>query len=267
MASRWRLLLFNMRLSVRGLVFTVFIFGLSVAVWQLAIRLSISPWYVPKFEQVSAQLQRLKFVSETGVKVIVYRFDPDNYTFRIEHSPEPERISSWSNRLLAEHILINGFYFLENYLPAGMLITNGQLVHETAFDFDKSGLISLAPDFRLVDTQFENFSTTDILEAGQSYPFMLKQGVPAIKTDSGLVARRSFIGTDNNGLTYLGVVAKDDISLFELMHVLTDIQVDWQDVINLDGGPSTGIAVKTKGFVEVLDSLVPVPNIIVIEPK
>ena len=101
---------------------------------------------------------------------------------------------------------------------------------------------------------------------------MYRDGVGVARDDAEAVlclklARRTFIGTDEAGQVYVGVVWKDDVSLFELMQILQELDVNWYDVINLDGGPSTGIAVETGSFVEILDSAGPVPNVIVIQPK
>jgi len=254
-------------LSLRFFALLVVVAGLGFAGWSLAVRSIYSPWYVARWEEVGAGLERMEFVSEDEVNVLVYAFDPAVFTFRIEQTNEPERVKAWGSHLSGEHIVMNGFYFLEDYAPAGLLITDGQAIHAQEFDLDKSGVLRLDPDFDIIDTDLETFSSAGVLEAGQSYPFLLKQGRGSVKEDSGLVARRTFIGTDEAGQAYAGVVWRDDVSLFELMNVLQEMDIDWYDVLNLDGGPSSGLAVETNGFVEILDSAAPVPNVIVIQPK
>lgn len=257
-----------MRLSARFFAFVIVILGLGFAAWSLAVRSVYSPWYQARWEDVGAGLQRLEFVSDSDVNVLLYALDSQSFDFRIEQNlNDPQRVKTWANNFEGEHIVINGFYFKEDYGPAGLLITDGEAVHEAEFDFDKSGIIQLAPSFDIIDTDIERYAVEGVLEAGQSYPFFLKQGGTSIKEDSGLVARRTFLGTDEAGKVYVGTVWRDDVSLFELMNILQEIDIDWYDVINLDGGPSSGIAVETGGFVEVLDSAVPVPNVIVIQPK
>ncbi len=244
------------------------VFGLGFAAWSLAIRSPHSPWYIARWEGVGDGLERMEFVSTNGVNVLLYRFRTEDFSLRIGNSIEPARVKAWASKLANEVLVINGFYFLEDFTPAGLLISDGQELHGSEFDLDKSGVVRLEPDFDILDTDQESFSRAGVLEAAQSYPFYIKQGRDAIKEDSGLLARRSFIGTDDVGQVYVGVVWKDDVSLFELMTVLEEMDgISWYDVINLDGGPSTGIVVETEGFSEVLDSAAPVPNVIVIEPK
>jgi len=253
--------------SARFLAFIVVVAGLGFAGWSLAVRSPYSPWYVARWEEVGENLRRMEFISEDEVNVLLYAFDPANFSLRIENSEEPERVKTWASQIPGEHIIVNGFYFLEDHAPAGLLITDGKEVSEVEFDYDKSGIIRLEPNFDIVDTGFEVFSTREVVEAGQSYPFLLKEGVGSIKEDSGLVARRTFMGTDRTGQVYVGVVWRDDVSLYELMNVLQEVDIDWYDVMNLDGGPSTGLMVETEGFVEALDSAALVPNVIVIQPK
>ena len=256
-----------MRLSARFFAFVIVLSGLGFAGWSLAVRSTYSPWYVARWEDVGSGLQRMEFVSNDDTNVLLYSLDPHDFEFRIEQRTEPQRVKTWSEEVAGGHIVINGFYFLEDHAPAGLLITEGKALHEAEFDLDKSGVVQLSPTFDIIDTDLEIFDAAGVQEAGQSFPFLLKQGRGSIKEDSGLVARRTFLGTDEAGQVYVGMVWKDDVSLFELMNVLQEMNIDWYDVINLDGGPSSGIAVETNGFVEVLDSVAAVPNVIVIQPK
>ncbi|MFZ2681897.1 MAG: phosphodiester glycosidase family protein [Patescibacteria group bacterium] len=245
----------------------IVLFGLGFAGWSLAVRAPYSPWYVARWEELGEGLERMEFVSATDVNVLLYRIEPEQYDFAVSQKSVPARVKSWAGELPGNHLVINGFYFLEDYSPAGLLISQGESIHAQSFDLDKSGVIELAPQFGIIDTQFESLETDGLEEAGQSYPFLLKHGEESIKEDSRLRARRTFMGQDTAGDVYVGVVWKDDVSLFELMRVLQEVEIDWDDVINLDGGPSTGVSVNSDGFYETLDSAAPVPNVIIIQPK
>ena len=253
--------------AMRNLALLVVFAGLSFAVWSLATRSSFSPWYVARWERVSDHLERMEFVAGQGVKVLLYRLNPAEFNFSLEHSQSPTSVKAWASQVPGEHLVINGFYFLENYTPAGLLINDSQAQHAQVFDLDKSGVITLAPAFSIIDTAVEAFAPGGVSEAGQSYPFLLKQGSGSIQADSGLLARRTFMGTDTYGQVYVGLVWHDEVSLFELMNILLEIDTDWETVLNLDGGPSSGLAIETAGFTEVLDSLASVPSVIVIQPK
>lgn len=248
-----------------GAICTVCI-GLGFATWSFAVRSPLSPWYVARWKDVGQGFERLEFVSEDEVNVLLYRFDPRLVNMRIEMAANPERVKSWATNQSGQ-LFINGFYFLADNTPAGLLMTDGQVVGKLSFDYDKSGIIQLAPDFTILDTGLESFDRDGLTEAGQSYPFLLKHGEHAIKEDSRLSARRTFMGNDEQGMAYVGVVWRDDVSLYELATILQEIEISWDDVLNLDGGPSTGLVAEMDGFSEILDSAAPVPQIIVIEQK
>jgi hypothetical protein len=241
--------------------------GLVFAVGVFLTHSPQSPWYVARWEQVGSGFERLEYISEDDTDILLYAFQPSDMTLRIENSLEPQRVKAWSQSLTGEHLLVNGFYFLDSNAPAGLLISDGQAVHEQTFDFDKSGIVQLAPSFKIIDTDKASFNAQEVLEAGQSYPLLLKQGRGAVKTDSGLRARRTFIGTDESGKVYVGLVWRDDISLYALMQDLLEMDIDWYNVMNLDGGPSSGLNIETDSFTESFDSAAAVPNVIVIQPK
>jgi hypothetical protein len=43
--------------------------------------------------------------------------------------------------------------------------------------------------------------------------------------------------------------------------------VKWNNVLNLDGGTSTGFSIQADGYDETMNSIVQVPNVIVAERK
>jgi hypothetical protein len=254
-------------LSPRFWAFVIFLSGLGFAGVSLATRLPYSPWYIARWESLGEDMERMEFVSADQVNVIMYRFSPEAYRLRVATDDLPHRVKTWASELEGEALVMNGFYFLEDNTPAGLLLSGGEPLHAQEFDADKSGVVRLDPDFAIVDTAETAFQALDVLEAGQSYPFLLKHGELSIKEDSGLVARRTFLGTDETGLIYAGVVWKDHVSLFDLAAVLQEMDISWDHVMNLDGGPSTGIAVELTSFGEAFDSALPVPNVIVVEHR
>lgn len=250
---------------VGGLLFVSL--GLGFALWTLLTHAPHSPWYVARWESVGAGMRRLEYISADNTDVLLYAFDPAAVTLRIEQASEAKRVKTWAQSIDGEYLVANGFYFLEDNAPAGLLISDSQAWHTQAFDLDKSGIVELAPEFKIVDTETATFDSRGVTEAGQSYPFLLKQGRGAVKTDSGLRARRTFMGTDEAGQVYLGLVWRDDMSLYALMKTLQEMDIAWHNVINLDGGPSSGLVIETQSFTESFDSAASVPNVIVIQPK
>lgn len=253
--------------SIRFFALCIVTCGFGFALWSLATRTPDSPWYRARWEVVGRGLNRMEFVSEDRDHIVLYRFSPEHVSAGFKMADVPNRVKAWGQVLSGASLVINGTYFLENNRPAGRLIIAGEEVGEAAFDLDKSGVLELAPEFRIIDTATQDFPFSESLEAAQSYPFLLKNGEFAIKDDSGLLARRSFVGMDADGMGYFGVVWKDEVSLFGLMQALAETDIAWTNVLNLDGGPSTGLVVEGEGFAEVFDSAAPVPNVIYLSPK
>ncbi len=258
----------RIRTWLTPLLVLVVLIGLSFAGWSLAVRWPDSPWYVPRWETISQGMDRMEFVSEDRTNILLYRFDPEHFVFDLEYDEQAESVTDWSDKVSDEVVVFNGFYFLEDNTPAGQMIVNAESIGGEPFDYGKSGAIVFKPTFGIsqaIDPHWQELKTVE--DGAQSFPFLIKNGQPAIKEDSGLLARRTFMGTDINSNIYVGIVWKDNVSLHDLSQDLEEIEVDWGHVLNLDGGPSTGIVVHTDGFVDSLDSGSPVPTVVVVRRR
>lgn len=195
--------------------------------------------------------------------ITLFRFAPGAFSWEFAHADQPSPVSSWAATLPDAVAVINGVYFKPDFTPAGLFIDNGTRIGSTAFDEDRSGILEFAPTLAIVDTATEEADKTAMTEAAQSYPFLIKDGQPAVATDSGALARRSFFGLDKQGNAYLGIVPDTEMSLYALAQTLSTLQTDWTNVLNLDGGPSSGLVVNAGDESESIDSFVGVPNVIV----
>lgn len=221
-------------------------------------------WHV-----VDEGIERMEyFSSDADASVTLYRFQQGLFTWRFANATDPQMIGEWKKQFPSSVFVMNGTYFHEDYSPSGFLSVGGTRVGERQFDLDKSGLIDFSSGVRLVDTSKTKVNLSRITNGGQAYPFFYKDGKKAITKDTGLLARRSFIGTDTDGRVYLGVVTHP-ISLYELMGVLDEIDWPWHwdQVLNLDGGPSTGFIAETRDRQETVETYFPVPNVIIVERK
>jgi hypothetical protein len=88
-------------------------------------------------------------------------------------------------------------------------------------------------------------------------------GFPA-DADEGQRSRRTVVAQDNSGRIVLLIGPEFRFSLHELAVWLTqsDLQIDI--AMNLDGGTSTGLWIRDQE--EKVDSLIPLPAVIAIEP-
>lgn len=206
------------------------------------------------------------FGSERYDKLVLYTFTADAFDWRFAYDNTPKPVSQWRSDT-STTMVVNGTYFHKDQLPSGFLVVDGKTVGDRAFDYDKSGVVSLQPDVEIIDTTQRDISIDELSHAGQSYPFLIKNGEPAIAKDSGLTGRRSFLGTTDNGDVVIGVVPSTRISLHTLSRILVEeTDIAWKHVMNLDGGTSTGLSINSDGWNETIDSLVPVPSVIMAEP-
>jgi len=204
--------------------------------------------------------------STTG-RLIFYRFSPTStYDWHWEHTTSAQSIADWMESRPQATLIANGVYFNEDYSPTGLLIIDRERVGKRRFDDDKSGMIDLEPPVRIINTKREPIDPKLMNQVAQSYPFLISDGQGAISKDSGLTARRTIIGKDAMGNTYLGILT-EPLSLYHFMRLLQVQNIAWQEVMNLDGGPSSGIATRFTNDQTTMNSYTAVPNVIIVERK
>lgn len=222
-------------------------------------------------KEVSPGIEEIKYFFDTieSSYILLYKIDPKKYTINIENdSVDPKTISGWREKLPSSTLIINGAYFNKNYSPTGLVMIDGVLQGKTTFDYNKSGVITLSPNVDIIDTSKKNtFIEKNTSDALQSFPFLIQNSKSVIKTDSGKTARRSFMGKDIEGNIYLGVIPDYFVSLKEASeHLLKLENIQWESVINLDGGTSTGIIFSEKEN-NTINSYVSVPSVIHVTRK
>jgi exopolysaccharide biosynthesis protein len=205
---------------------------------------------------------------KTGGSFSVYLIRPEKFKIHfLNSSDEPQYVSDWLYDNDAAEIVINGAYFHEDFTPSGYLKINSERIGERLFDQNLSGLVQMeGGKFSIRDLSVTPLSEGEQIENGmQSYPYLIKNSKPAVTEDTEKTARRTAIGLDNEGNIYIIISDISHTSLFEFMNNLINTGIPFTDVLNLDGGTSTGIAVSYGSFREVKDSLVKVPSVIVFD--
>lgn len=202
----------------------------------------------------------------SAARLVLYRFAPNTVDISFEQATSIGDIANWRTTNPDALLILNGTYFSEDAWPSGFMQIEGKRIGTRSFDLDKSAMFVGGQHPRLVDTakQAEPSQEKMIL---QSYPMLMKSGMAAVNADSGKRARRSIVGFDAAQNLYLGVVSDGDISLFALAQALDGLDIEWQDVLNLDGGPSTGISTKIGEYEELKNSWTTIPNVILVRKK
>ena len=117
------------------------------------------------------------------------------------------------------------------------------------FDQDKSGLLVIQDgQFSIRDLNIAPFTKNETFDfALQSFPFLIKDAKPAIQTDSGKYARRTAVGIDADKNIYILTATTKELTLYQFMTELLHTKIPFTYVLNLDGGPSTGVQANWNG--------------------
>jgi uncharacterized protein YigE (DUF2233 family) len=231
---------------------------------------------IPAWTTIAPDLSRFDCSADVcGARLILFHFAKDKFNWHFAASAAPMTVESWARSLPKATFVANGVYFDEKFQPTGLLKTSNTLVNDRKYDLDKSGLLELSPAVAVIDTATKKlapYSDTGIdvakmTEAGQSFPLLIKNGAPVNSFKNEDAARRTVVGTDTNGDVYVGAVPEDSVSFPALVSLLEKTGVKWNNVLNLDGGTSTGFSVHAGSFEETMNSIVQVPNVIVAERK
>lgn len=209
------------------------------------------------------------FSTSSEVRLELYGFPQDAYRFRLAAQPDGQLLSEWREETSSDVVAgINAMYFLEDFSPAGFFVAEGITQRAHPFDWDLSALLVIDEGGALTirPTTQEPEDIAELTHAAQSYPLLVLNGDPILETDSGKTSRRSLVGVDEDGMVWIGVVRDGDVSLYALGRVLSDMDIPWKQVLNLDGGSSSGLFVNGDSSV-MYPSFKPVPSVLLVEER
>jgi len=259
-----------MRKKLSAVVFALLMFGAGCAAPAVTpdpTAKKTAP-LATSWNNIAAGIDRYECPAQIcGVGLIMFRFAKDRFVWRFENRAQPSTVEAWAASLPKAVFVANGVYFDEKFQPTGLLKTAGTLTNGRTYDADKSGLLELAPQVAIIDTATAKPALETMTEAGQNFPLLIKNGGPVTTFKDEHASRRTFVGVDREENVYVGTVAEDAIDFSDLAALLAKTDVKWDNVINLDGGTSTGFSVRAGGYEETLNSIVQVPNVIIAERK
>lgn len=245
------------------LIITVFITSTSVVIFTYKKGIKDYLQMRGVIKQANTILNTVTSTSGNNDQVLISVIKiPANSKTIIEYDKNGKTISDWAGT--GNGVVINGGYFNEDYTPSGFLVVNKKRIGNKSFDQDKSGLIQIEDGkITIRDLKKSPIREKEEFEfALQSYPFLIKDSKPALESDSGKRARRSALGINERGNVYLFVVDFPYLSLYEFMNEIIKTGIKFSDVLNLDGGPSTGIYVNTETENLFINSYTKIPSII-----
>lgn len=211
--------------------------------------------------------------NEVIERLRVLRLNPDQVDFRVRYDPvQPRLISEWAEAT-SDFLVINGGYFApENEHgkeTLGVLISGGQRYGASWGDF--AGMFAVTADQVSVRWLRERpYDPAERLsEAVQSFPVLVKpggeMGFPS-DADDGVTARRTVVAQDQAGNILFITAPRGTLSLHALAVFLarSDLDLNVDIALNLDGGASTGLWLNAGGVEVKLDSFTDVPSVITV---
>jgi len=201
------------------------------------------------------------------IELTLARFDTQLITARVLDSGEFQ-LRSASAKTFAEKsqaiAAINANYFDERGRPLAYLKTRVKEVNRILSKHSLyTGVFGIGESGAFV-THRDEFAPSQASEALQSGPLLLHRGVPlAVSPDLGRYARRAVIAVDKNGALIVAVAdaVLGGLGLAEVQKLFADSRwhVDAVELLNLDGGGSAQLYVKSGKFEEWLPGTSEVP--------
>ena len=201
------------------------------------------------------------------VELKLVRFNSELITARVLDSGEFQ-LRSASAKTFAEKsqaiAAINANYFDERGRPLAYLKTRVKEVNRILSKHALyTGIFGIGESGAFV-THRDEFAPAQAQEALQSGPLLLHRGLPlTVSADLGRYARRAVIGMDKNGAVIVAVAdaVLGGLGLGELQKIFVDSRwhIDTVELLNLDGGGSAQLYLKSGKFEEWLPGTSEVP--------
>jgi len=214
-------------------------------------------------------------VDDEGAMTNVYalKLNPEQVTFKVLFSEgEATNINDWRVEANAP-LVVNGGFFTGDYDPVGRVIEDGVL-NGFALNYGRNsagvpGMFTVLDDglvniYSLGRVQFVP-RDHDIWQAIECYPMLLLPGgQPVFTEETFKYARRTAIGIDYEGDVVVLVVDQPIFTLYQFSHWLAASDMQLDQVLNLDGGRSSGLAIATPGETLTIPAYVDLPGVLAV---
>ena len=197
------------------------------------------------------------------------RIDPAQTRLRVLYDPDrPRRVSDWlstTNALVA----VNGNFFDPQNQALGLVIQDGQRRGGVVYE-GFGGMFAVNGDgVRVRWNVDEPYMGEPLTQALQNFPMLVLPGGTANPDidDNGRRSLRTAVGQDRSGRIIFVVSPAPTFTLTEFGQWLAASDLDLQAALNLDGGTSSGLVLRSGQRNLGVDSWVPVPNVIVVEQR
>lgn len=184
----------------------------------------------------------------------------------------PKEIGISSISYLAEKTdaiaIVNASYFNTGLGILGLCLSGGKTVSPLARFSENQGIFAVRSSGEAGLIHKDRFNMSDVTDAIQSGPWLVQDGVVQSFDETDRVTRRSCIGVDKKGRII--IVATDTIfsgiKLADLAQVMAAPYghggFECVNALNLDGGTSTQLVLRSKGENHLIRGFVNVPVLI-----
>ncbi|GER88736.1 hypothetical protein KDW_28980 [Dictyobacter vulcani] len=219
--------------------------------------------------QPGVELRREHWKSAGGNEdtVTITRFDTKKVHLSIGYQPDqPLQLKDWMKQSNAIAI-INGGYFDQQNRATALLISDGQ-AHGSSYQdccgmlaADSAGNVTIQS---LHDQPYDP-GTQQLQQATQSRPMLIMAGKRTQFQETAAASPRSVVAMDNQGRLLFIVSPAQAFSVDELADLLEQSDLSLKTALNLDGGTSTGLYLRSGSQQVSLDSVNPLPIVIMIK--
>lgn len=208
---------------------------------------------------------RLAAGSRSGYVTIV-RFDPNAYRISVKYDVgNAGSLREWFNALQPLAI-INGGYFDEQGRATALVVFDGIRRGESYNGFGGMIVINAQGAFELRSLRQQPYDPNeDIQQAMQSAPMLIQPGgeVSQLEPDQDR-SRRTVIARDTQGRILLLISDIPTFTLPELAQALKNSDLELDAALNLDGGRSTGLFLKTNAASVAINSMEKLPLVLTV---
>lgn len=233
-------------------------------------------YWLPVAPGVERRIVRVTRGGGKSLDLYSLRFNPRKVTLKVVYTP-PKEVAGSSIAVTAEKTkavaMFNGSYFNDSLGVLGLCVADGKTVAPLARYSDNLGIFLAHASGAVELIHRDKYNAGDVLDAVQSGPWLVLDGKVQVFNDTDRVTRRTCIGADKRGR--LVAVATDTlISGITLAHLakvmaepLKNGGFECASALNLDGGTSTQLILRTSDENHLIRGFVNVPVLIGAYPK
>jgi uncharacterized protein YigE (DUF2233 family) len=197
--------------------------------------------------------------------VSISRFDLHHFQISVGYQPDhPLPLADWEKQTGAV-ALFNGGYFDEHYRATGLVISDGQSYGTSYPDF--GGLFAVDTQGNVIlhalSQQPYDPASEQLQQATESSPMLVIDGKRTQFNANASSNSRNVIALDTQGRLLFIVSPERAFTLDEMADLVSSSDLHLQTALNLDGGASTGMYIKTTKNIS-LASISNLPIVIII---